>query len=577
MHSSALSISSLAISCGSFTDRGAKAANQDHLGFRAPQGAFLTTKGMAAAIADGVSSSERGGDAAIACVSGFLSDYFSTPESWSVKKSAQQILNALNSWLYRQGLGAGDRQNPISTLSAVICKSTTAHIFHVGDSRIYRLRGESLEQLTVDHRIWTSANKNYLSRAMGSDIQLQIDYARHNLEAGDYLIMTTDGVHDFVQAGDYQELLSASGQNLDKAAELLVRRAAANNSPDNLSCQILRIDSLPSQQADEVFQQLTELPFPPELQEDMILDGFRILRELYASKRSQLYLAIDTDSNEEVVIKTPSANYVDDVSYIERFTLEEWVGRRLDNPHVLKVFEPSRRRRFLYHIAEYLPGQTLRQWMHDNPGPTLEEVRLIIEQIAAGLQAFHRQEMLHQDLKPENIMVSETGTWKIVDFGSTKVAGIAEIDSPVYRPDMLGTKNYTAPEYITGATVGNAADIFSLGVIAYEMLTGQVPYGPLPSSWNAKTWQATCYIPAKDCNGAIPQWFDGMLRKAVHPDPSNRYHELSEFLYDLRNPNQALAFKDNRPLLERDPLTFWRGTSAVLAVLLVWLLVLHFA
>ena len=565
------------ISCGSFSDRGKKAGNQDHLGFRVADASLLYTKGVAAAIADGVSSSEYGGDAASACVFGFLSDYFSTPESWTVKKSAQQILNALNSWLYRQGIGQSGHQNRVSTLSAIVCKSTTAHIFHVGDSRIYRLRDDNLEQLTVDHRTWISAEKNYLSRAMGTDMQLQIDYARHNLEVGDVFIMTTDGIHDYLQPRAFNELIKASGYNLDKAAELLVRQALNNDSPDNVSCQLLRVDELPSQQADEVYQQLTELPFPPELHEGLILDGYKVLRELHASKRSQVYLAADTDTDEEVVLKTPSANFVDDLSYIERFTMEEWVGRRLDNPHVLKVYEPTRRRRFLYHIAEYIPGQTLRQWMHDNPEPELEVVRAIIEQIANGLQAFHRQEMLHQDLKPENIMVTESGTWKIVDFGSTKVAGIAEIDSPVYRQDMLGTKNYTAPEYVSGRNIGNAADIFSLGVIAYEMLTGQLPYGELPTNWTAKTWQVNCYIPAKDCNGAIPQWFDGMLRKAVHPEPSHRYHELSEFLFDLRNPNQALAFNDNRPLLERDPLSFWRGTSAILAALVVWLLILQFA
>jgi len=564
----------LQISAGQYSCAGRKESNQDSLGFRAAEPALLQTKGIAAVVADGVSVSDYGGDAAKACVVGFLSDYFSTPESWSVKKSAQQILNALNIWLYRQGLGSTRDESRISTLTAVICKSATAHIFHVGDSRMYRLREGSIEQLTVDHRTWVSSDKSYLSRAMGSEIQLQIDYSRHDIKPGDLLIQTTDGVHDFVDDRTLRDIVLADSKELDKAAELVVHKASENESHDNLTCQILRIDSLPTQQAEEIFQQLTELPFPPDLNEGMILDGYRIVRELHASSRSQLYLAEDTETGLLVALKTPSANFKEDLAYIERFTLEEWVGRRLDNPHVLKVYEPTRRRNFLYHISEYLPGQTLRQWMHDNPEPSLEEVRLIIEQIAKGLQAFHRQEMLHQDIKPDNIMVDQKGTWKIVDFGSTKVAGIAEIDSPVYKESILGTKNYTAPEYMLKKPVQTNADIYSLGVITYEMLTGSLPYGEMPANWSKKSWQGMCYIPARDCNGAIPGWFDGMLQKAVNPDTGLRYRELSEFLYDLRNPNKALISEDKRPLLERNPVMFWKATSLVLACVVVWLSVL---
>ncbi len=566
--------SELEIAVGQYSTAGIKESNQDSLGYRAAEHALAQTKGFAAVIADGVSVSDYGGDAAKACVVGFLSDYFSTPESWSVKKSAQQILNALNIWLYRQGLGSTRDESRISTLSAVVCKSSTAHVFHVGDSRIYRLREGALEQLTVDHRTWVSSDKSFLSRAMGSEIQLQIDYSRHDLQPGDILIQTTDGVHDFVEDKAIRDIVIADSRDLDKAAELVVRRASDNNSNDNLSCQILRVDALPAQQADEIYQQLTELPFPPDLNEGMILDGFRIIRELHASSRSQLYCAEDTETGLLVALKTPSANFKEDVAYIDRFMLEEWVGRRLDNPHVLKVYEPTRRRNFLYHISEYLPGQTLRQWMHDNPQPELEEVRHIVEQIAKGLQAFHRQEMLHQDLKPDNIMVDQKGTWKIVDFGSTKVAGIAEIDSPVYRESILGTKNYTAPEYVRGKPIGSNADIYSLGVITYEMLTGKLPYGEMPASWSKKSWQGMCYIPARDCNGAIPGWFDGALKKAVSPDAGNRYRELSEFLYDLRNPNKALISQDKRPLLERNPVVFWKATSFLLACAVVWLSVL---
>jgi serine/threonine protein phosphatase PrpC len=565
----------LQINIGSFSDRGVKAANQDSLGVRLGEGSLLKTKGIAAAIADGVSSSEHGAEASSACVLSFLVDYFSTPETWSVKKSVEQVCTALNGWLYRQGgMQTNAHRGRVSTLSALVLKSTTAHVFHIGDSRIYRLRQGKLEQLTVDHRIWISAEKNYLSRAMGVDTHLQIDYQRIAIELDDLFLMSTDGVHDYLCEDELLSTILSCKKDLNKAAELLARAALEKGSTDNVSCQILRIDELPVQQADEVFKQLTELPFPPDLNEGHILDGYKIVRELHTSNRSQVYLAIDQDTGLKVALKTPSMNYDDDPSYIEHFTMEEWVGRRIENPHVLKVYEPTRRRRFLYHVAEYLPGLTLRQWIHDNPDPQIETVRGIVEQIAQGLQAFHRQEMLHQDIKPENLVIDAQGNLKIVDFGSVKVAGIAEIDSPVYRSNLLGTKNYSSPENLADKAGSNASDIFSLGVICYELLSGgELPYGELPSNKQKIDFSRLNYIPCRDHNDAVPAWLDGMLRKSVYPDPTKRYHELSEFLFDLRNPNSKLAASDHRPLRERNPLRFWQGLSAVLALVVFALLV----
>src|SRR6185436_1686839 len=131
-----------------------------------------------------------------------------------------------------------------------------------------------------------------------------------------------------------------------------------------------------------------------------------------------------------------------------------------------------RRQKYLYVVTEFVDGQTLPQWMIDHPKPDLETVRGIVEQIARGLQAFHRREMLHQDLRPENIMIDKTGTVKIIDFGSTKVAGVSEATPSIDRNDMLGTAQYTAPEYFLGESGTPRSDIFSLGVITFQMLSG---------------------------------------------------------------------------------------------------------
>ena len=121
-----------------------------------------------------------------------------------------------------------------------------------------------------------------------------------------------------------------------------------------------------------------------------------------------------------------------------------------DSPHVLKPCVPTRTRQYLYVVMEYIEGQTLAQWMQDNPRPDLPTVRRIVEQIGRGLQAFHRMDMLHQDLRPANIMIDATGTVKIIDFGSTRVAGLAEGAVAPQDEPLLGTAQYTAPEYFLG-------------------------------------------------------------------------------------------------------------------------------
>ena len=305
----------------------------------------------------------------------------------------------------------------------------------------------------------------------------------------------------------------------------------------------------------------------------MILDGYKILREIHASKRTQLYLAVDQETGKQVALKTPSINYEDDPAYIDLFLHEEWVGKRLNNTHVLKICDHMRKRQFLYCVMEYVDGTTLRQWMRDHPRPTIVEVRHIIEQIARGLRAFHRLEMIHQDLKPENIMIDQYGVVKIIDFGSTKIAGIEEITSPVERISLLGTVNYMAPEYARNEMPTNRSDIFSVGVIAYEMLTGELPYKERSFR---KIITRLDYIPAAEHNPEVSDWVDGALKKAVDPDNHRRYDTLSEFIQDLTKPNTSLINTDTLPLLERNPIVFWRTVSLVLFILNLFLIIYLF-
>jgi len=567
----------LSISVSQYSDKGRKETNQDFHSTYVPEEPLLSSKGVAVALADGISSSEVSHIASRTAVITFLEDYYCTSEAWSVKTSAQRVLAATNSWLYAQTRHSqycyDQDRGYVCTFSAMVIKSTTAHIFHVGDARIYYVHDSSLEQLTDDHRLWISQDKSYLSRALGVSPQLEIDYRSVQVKTGDTFLLATYCVYEHVDAHFMADCIKKNQHNLDAAAKTILDTAYEQGSADNLTIQIVRIDDLPMQNASEMYQQFHELPFPSVLDPGKEIDGYRIIRQVYASSRSHVYLALDEETNAQVIIKTPSIEQRGDAAYLERFLMEEWIARRINNVHVLKACEQTRRRNFQYIVTEYIEGQTLTQWMNANPKPNVQAVRDIVQQVAKGLQAFHRMEMLHQDLRPQNIMIDHTGTVKIIDFGSTRVAGIVEMESRIEQQHILGTVQYTAPEYFLGEAGSTRSDIFSLGVIVYQMLSGRLPYGTQVSKARTRAAQNRLkYASVLDDNREIPAWVDDAIKKAVHPNPYQRYSELSEFMYDLSHPNKAFLNRTRLPLMERNPVAFWKTVSLVLALLVVVLL-----
>lgn len=567
----------LNIRVGQYTSKGRKEVNQDFHGVSIPKKPLLSSKGAALALSDGISSSDVSQIASETAIKSFLTDYYCTSVSWGVKKSVQRVLQATNAWLYAQTRQSQFRYNKnkgyVATFSGMVIKSTTAHLFHVGDSRIYRLAGQHLEQLTEDHRLWVSKEKSYLSRALGINQHIEIDYQTLMLTVGDTFVLATDGVYEHAPKDLIIEIIKQYQDDLDKAAKIIVDAAYQQGSTDNLTIQIVSIDALPQKNEVESYQQLTDLPLPPILEARKVFDGYTIIRELYASSRSHIYLATDNDTQQQVIIKTPSVDSLTDAHYLDHFLTEEWVAQRINSPHVLKAVTSTRKRHFLYNVTEFVEGQTLAQWMIDNPKPDIETVRDIIEQISKGLRAFHRQEMLHQDLRPNNIMIDRTGTVKIIDFGATYVAGIAETNIHFKQNHILGTAQYTAPEYYLGESGTTRSDLFSLGVICYYLLSGRLPYGTKVSQLRTRAAQRKLgYQSVLDDHQEIPAWVDDAIKKAVHPDPHKRYNEMSAFIYDLRHPSKAFLSKTRPPLIERKPILFWQSVSFLLFVTVLVLL-----
>ncbi|SLN51191.1 Serine/threonine-protein kinase PrkC [Aquimixticola soesokkakensis] len=563
-------MSNLALSIGQASDKGVKPLNQDFYGATVPQGRSLALKGAVIALADGISSSQVSHLAAEVTIKALMGDYFATSDTWSVRTSALRVLAATNAWLFAQTARARTSdmdRGYVCTVAAVIVKGRHAHLFHAGDSRIFRVSGQTLEPLTRDHTTVLSASEQYLARAMGLANGIEIDYREEALDTGDIFALTSDGVHEYLSPETIAGII-AKTPDLEAAAQTIVTQALAQGSPDNCTVQLLRIDALPDATAPEVIDTAATLAPAPLLSPPCIFDGWRIERTLHANDRSQIYLASDIDTGQRVALKVPSAELRDSPDVLRRFMMEDWIARRISSPHVLAA-GPDRDRSHLYVTSEFIEGQTLRDWMHDTPRPSLAQVRDIVDQIATGLRAFHRREMVHQDLRPENVMIDAGGTVKLIDFGATRVAGVVEA-APVFDDtDILGTMQYAAPEYFAGYQGDDRSDLYSLGVIAYEMLTGRLPFGAnVARATTLRAQRRLRYAPASD----VPLWVDAALKQATAPDPRQRTQALSEFTANLKRPMAGFDPKAFAPLASRDPLVFWQSLCAGLILVIVALL-----
>lgn len=540
--------------------------NQDFHGAIVPTGSALRFKGIAVALADGIGSSPVSQVASAAAVRGFLDDYYATSDAWSLRRAAQRVLGATNAWLHAQNQRGDARfdkdRGYCCTFSALVLKGREVHLLHVGDTRIYRVHAQALEQLTEDHRVHLGgegAGTSYLGRALGAAPHVEIDHLCTEAEPGALYLLATDGAYERLDAAAVHAALAAHADDFDGAAAALVRTARERGSTDDATVQLLRIDALPTHDALPWQAQRAQLRLPPPLAPRSVFEGFTLLRELYASARSQVFLARDAHTGQQLVIKVPATDLREDADALDRFLLEEWVARRVRSPHVLQAWASERARRHLYVAMEYIDGQTLAQWITDHPRPDLDSVRGLVAQLAQGLQAFHGKEMLHQDLRPENVMIDRSGTVKIIDFAAAHVAGLAEAAPSRQAPPIVGSLQYTAPEYFVGGTATARSDLFALAVLTYQMLCGQLPYGlQVTQLRQPADLKRLRYVPLRHHRPELPAWLDAVLHKALQPEPARRQEAVSEFVYDLHHPGPALLRTRALPLAERNPVLFWQ-------------------
>jgi serine/threonine protein phosphatase PrpC len=574
----------LSVNFGGFSGAGKKAQNQDAFTAFIPPTNEIISKGIIATIADGVSSASKAAEAAQLSVTQFINDYYATPQTWSTQKSAAKVLTSLNQWLYSQSDGINKQSDQwLTTFSALIVKSTTGYIFHVGDTRISLFRQQKISAITHDHNRKQSGQHVVLTRALGADSRLKVDVHQIDIQAGDIYLLTCDGVHEYLTNQQISEQLQKlnlqpnnppSNQELEQLSKQLTQLAITQGSDDNVSCLLVYIQSTPNRELIEIERDLLNKTIPPALSIGTKLDCYQVRKIIHASTRSHLYLVEGLAGKKLSVLKVPSENFADDPLYLQGFMREAWLGEHISHQHIMKIKTANSKSPFLYHVCEYIKGQTLSEWMHDNPTPSIAQVRDIIKQITLALRAFQRLELVHRDLKPDNIMIDNNGQIKLIDYGTVLIASLAENSDTLTETMPQGSLNYIAPETLLTLKADHQSDLFSLGVIAYEMLCGELPYKPMRRAEltfsNYQQWQ---YRSIKQFRPDLPLWLDLTLKKATQAVANSRYQAFSEFNTDLSKPNlSALEDYKSQPIIERNPVQFWQGVSALLFIVLIFVL-----
>ena len=561
------------ISLGHSSLTGPRPRNEDFCGAATPEGAELDAKGILAAVADGVGGHANGREAAEYTVRGLLSDYYATPDTWAVNKSLDTVIKALNRWLVAHAARSRESAGMATTLSAVVLRGRRYYLAHVGDSRIYRLRGGRLEQLSTDH-VWEHPElKNVLSRAVGLDAHLSVDYADGELEAGDVFALMSDGV--WGQLGDRKitDILKAEADPQAAASRLAVT-AEGGGSQDNCTALVLRVDALPAERLRDNVARLRQLPLPPRLKPGQQLDGLTVEALLHESVVTLLYRVRDT-RGKACVLKTLRPEH-DDPEAAAALAHEEWLARRVSDAWFPQVI-PHPQRSHLYYLMSWHEGATLKARLDNGHRFGAGEVAELGTRILKGLAALHRLSIVHRDIKPDNLHVDAEGRLRILDLGVA--AADSQHDGQAFEEiNNPGTPSYMAPELHAArpTPASEQTDLYAVGVTLYELLTRKYPYGEIEPFQTPKFGDP---VPPTRYRPDIPAWLESVLLKAVARDPKARFETAEEFLLALeRGAHRPLVVPRRSPLLERDPqlgLKLLAALSLVANLLMLWLLLVR--
>ncbi len=556
----------LEIRAGIASECGKRETNNDIALVRESEDALRT---VVAVIADGISGA-GGKLAAETTAPGFVDGLLSAPVTLSAERAGVKALSAMNRWVWAQGGQDPALRGMATTLSAVILRGRRVFLVHIGDTRIYQLREGALSRLTHDHTHTHPDMQHVLIRAVGLEDTIRPDTSTRDLKTHDRFLLCCDGVHGTLNDRRLRDLL-ADRASPEETAQRIVRAALEAGSQDNVTALVLDVLSIPSAERLDLETLVAELPILDLPGTGDRVDGFHLLDMVSDGRYSRLFRAEDSDGGREVIIKFPHPRVASDDTYRRAFVREAWVAAQVQSPYVGEVVDvPAERRTRLYSVMPYYPGETLERRLRREPPVSFEEGMRIGIQLGKALYALNRREIIHRDVKPENVLLTAGGGLRLLDLGVARLPGVE--DAP--GDDIPGTPSYMAPELFDGQAGDVRSDVYALGVTLYRMFTDQYPYGEVEAFSRPRFGKR---IPLDRYRSDLPAWLDAVLARATAVDPAQRQGDAMELALELEHnlTHGPRLLPPRQTLYARNPLRFWQTVSVLLLLALILSLALR--
>ncbi len=555
--------SRLEVRPGFATAIGARERNEDFAAFAAPP-AGQADAGLVAAIADGVGGARGSRVAAELAVRGFIEAQFGQSGFLGVQRVSARGLDSLHRWISAIGRTDVALDGMACTFTALILRGRQAHVVHVGDSRLYRLRDAMLSRLTTDHVGDGAGGKHMLTRAVGAPDSLRIDYACEPTRPHDRYLLCTDGVHGGLSdAALREELARRAGP--EETAQQLVDMALASRIGDNATALVIDVLDLPCANQSDLELAIAGQPIRPAPKAGTTVDGFELGTMLSDGNYSRVFRAIDSVGRRDVIVKFPKPIAGGEAVLRQAFLREAWIAARLHNPWLGEVIElPPERRSCLYTVMPYYRGETLEHRLLRAPAMSLASGIEVGVKLAKAVAALHRAGVIHRDVKPDNVILEPGGGLRLVDLGVARLPNMEDFPAP----DIPGTPSYMAPELFAGAAGDERSDLFAVGVTLYRMFTGLYPFGESEPFARPRFGRPVSLLARRP---DLPAWLDQVLARALAQRPDDRFDDMVELAFALEHGAVAAAASppSRVPLYARDPLRFWQTVAAVATVLLI--------
>jgi serine/threonine protein phosphatase PrpC len=556
------------VDIGHASRRGPREDNEDFAGALREPG-----RGLIAAIADGVSSGGRGREAAQTTVMGLLADFFAAPQTWETTVVLDRLISAQNAWLADHNRRRAGQGAAMTTLTAIAIEGHGVTIAHVGDTRAWRVRGDECTLLTHDHAFDHPDLRSRLTRAIGLDDAVRVDYDQGEVQVGDVFVLTSDGVHGVLRRGRLAALARQGGAQ--EASDAIVAAALGAGSADNASALVIHVRGLDAARLPDELARSRRLPVPPRLKVGDTLDRFTVTALVADTGVHRLVQARDNATRALVAIKTLHESRANDPEEREMLAHEAWLGLRVterDARGLVRVHDAPEASA-LYAVFDWHGGRTLEQMLADRQVFTPADIVAAAIEVARALGRLHRHGVIHRDIKPANLHWGDDGQWRILDLG----VALSGRESAAQRELHAGTPSYVNPEQWDGAPPDAGSDLFALGVTLYRWLAGRLPYGEIEPYQSARYRRDP--VPPSRIRPDVPIWLDNVVLKAVARDPKLRFETAEELRLALeRGASRALGRLPATPLVQRDPAVLWKAALAVSllfnVLLMVWLLFL---